>query len=66
MALVPADEAFDAFQEIGLTGLAERWESCLVIRQKARRTSSLLEWPCAKTVGVPSMSLVCKKVVVPG
>ena len=60
MELVPANQEHDASMEVGLTGLAERWESCLLIRQKARGTNSLLEWPCPKTVGVPSMSLVCK------
>ena len=41
----------------GLLGLAERWESVSLIRQRARRTSSLLEWMSPETTGVPSMTL---------
>ena len=41
----------------GLTGLAEQWEGCLSIRMRARRLGSLLEWPSAETIGVPSMTL---------
>lgn len=40
----------------GLTGLAENWEAC-PIRMRARRLVSLLEWPSAETIGVPSMTL---------
>ena len=66
MALVPADAENAVSMEVGLTGLAERWESCLLVRQKARRNNSLLDWPCPKTVGVPSMILICKKGLVFG
>lgn len=41
----------------GLTGLAENWEACSSIRVRARKLSSLLEWPSAETIGVPSMTL---------
>ena len=44
-------------QMAGLIGLAERWESISLIRQRARRNGSLLEWDSAETTGVPSMIL---------
>ena len=42
-----------------LDGLAEKWESCLAIRQRARKFGSLLEWTSADAAGIPSMILLC-------
>lgn len=50
----------DAETSPGLTGLAERWESCSLIRQKARKSKSLIEWPTPEPAGVASMTLVCE------
>lgn len=43
----------------GLDGLADDWEACGIIRQRARRSSSLLVWPSVESAGVPSMTLSC-------
>lgn len=61
MAVVVHDESQEAEVDSFLTleGLAEKWESSLAIRQRARKISSLLEWPSTETVGVASMNLVC-------
>lgn len=45
----------------GLGGLAELWEGYSLIRQQARQNDSLLKWPTAETVGIPSMSLICNE-----
>ena len=42
-----------------MEGLAEKWESCLAIRQRARKLGSLLEWISADATGIPSMILLC-------
>ena len=65
MATIPAGDSMDSMEfgecddSVGLLGLAERWESILAIRQRARRETSILDWPSAETVGVCSMILVC-------
>lgn len=53
----PEPEATEAVA--GLGGLAELWEGYSIIRQRARQNDSLLKWPDAETVGIPSMSLIC-------
>jgi len=64
MAIIPAGDSTDSMEfgesegHVGLLGLAERWESILAIRQRARRETSILEWPSPETVGVCSMILV--------
>lgn len=60
MAMQLQDDSVD--QDVGnatLEGLAEAWEESLSIRQRVRRVGSLLEWPSANAVGVPSMTLCC-------
>lgn len=49
----------------GLGGLAELWEGYSLIRQRARQNDSLLKWPTAETVGIPSMSLICNETMFP-
>lgn len=52
-------QEIDASQilEDSLRGLAEKWEASLSIRQRFRKTGSLLEWPSEETAGIPSMTL---------
>ncbi len=62
MALVVLeDESQDVdagqIREDSLRGLAESWEASLSIRQRFRKTGSLLEWPSEETAGIPSMTL---------
>ncbi len=59
MAVVVHEDSQEAEVDgfLTLDGLAEMWESSLVIRKRARKMSSLLEWPSTETVGIPSMNL---------
>lgn len=62
MAVVPLGDSFEEEADPGfasLDGLAEKWESCLGVRKRSRKCHSLLEWPSADSVGVPSMILEC-------
>lgn len=61
MAMPIEDDHADP--EVGdatLEGLAEAWEESLSIRRRVRNIGSLLEWPSANAVGLPSMTLYCK------
>jgi len=59
VVLEDESQEIDAGQirEDSLRGLAERWEASLSIRQRFRKTGSLLEWPSLETAGIPSMTL---------
>jgi len=43
---------------ISLHGLAEIWEGDGSIRQTARTTGQIVQWPNPEVVGIPSMNLV--------
>ena len=60
--IVPADSLEDeqgipGQDSLDMSGLAEKWEASLKIRQRARRLGGLLEWPSTETIGVPSVIL---------
>ena len=53
----PSSEAMAASTSISLHGLAEIWEGDSSIRQTARTTGQIVQWPNPEVVGIPSMNL---------